>query len=213
MAKCLLLAGLVLAAIAAQAKSSEKPPLPLTASNFFQPLRPSFARSPEWPQQLHLVYNKIWADDFGAVLQAHTWRIVFECDGGPVSAAYLQSLKLLEGYYSSGIEFRYDEQLAHRTTFLYRDAKAERDETEQDIDAPYSVVSFSNEWYSIRYGKSLHQAPEDNESLNPADVQPVRVKETNELVLEIFNNHTTKEVCPNGHKMHFIMVPVNEAIM
>jgi hypothetical protein len=176
--------------------------LTLTASNFFQPIRSSYQRNPEWPERLALDPYEMWPDDFRNELKKHTWRMVYECYGRPLTSAYLDLLDVMDGYLNPGAEFLFDETIAHRMTFRYPDAKpTDVDETET-FDVPYSVGKYGMV-FEIKYGQPV----------NPADVQPARVRETGETVLEFVDFHVSKVNCPEGGPVRGVLVPVNDAIM
>lgn len=167
----------------------------LKASDFFQPVRQSYQRDASWPDRLEFESRLVSTQAFRRELSKHSWRVMFHCDGRPIEVAKLKSLP--NGVQNPGLEFSFTEDGSmSRKTFRYQDAKPKADDELEfdDLQDSYLVMSLGKGQFRLNYKNGLQ----------PQVFSVLRVKQTDETVLEVANEnakpvHLQKlKVCPNG---------------
>jgi|GEM_PF-5233085 len=165
------------------------------AGNFFQPIRKTFERDPNW--QLTLAPTTMSTSLFLQELRNHSWRAVYHCSGQPIEAVKLK--RLPDGFQNPGMEFSFSQDgVMSRKPVRFRDAKP-------DPENEIQVENFKDSFLAVSLGNGRFGI--DYKGLGPHGHQTftvLRVREKDEIVLEVVDDNAKPgdlqklKVCPTG---------------
>lgn len=177
---------------------------PLSAANFFQPLRESQDRNPKWPARLELTDKTVTIPELKTELLKHSWRGVFHCNGTPVSAEYLASVRTYDGFSRSGMDFKFSKSEVQRTDYLYPDSPVT--EVDPDVNDTQGYHVFLSQDMRIRMTFEDLYGDEAPRAWLGVWIKVVYIPLTDETLVEF---ESAKKLCPDGSPLRHVLVPMD----
>jgi hypothetical protein len=157
----------------------------LKTYNFFLPLHPLNDRDPKWPKKLNFEpVTSMSVAEFSKLLKGKHWRIMYTCEGAPVTA----DPSIYDGIHMGFLDYDYDDVNQHSSHTKPKSSVALKQSIAKDeengILSIYIVEEDETEKYSIdSYGSGRFGIVREKFKQYPSPVQVARVKETNDLIL------------------------------